>query len=159
MATWTTGENWRDGVLYVRQGKVEGHGTGLLKITPGGNLLAAIIACLNAPERDDCPYLVHAVPRKAGRKAKWRTHPLQLAPDTLTREFKRIGDAQKVFEGMTEEQKPTWHEIRALGGDVYRTELGWSDERVQALMGHTTAKMTRNYLDGHGERWADVTAG
>lgn len=160
MATWRDPENWHDGKLWVRQGKVESHGTGLLCVAPGKNLLAAIVACLNAPDRGGCPYLVHAVPRKKGRKAKWRVHPFQVDPDMITREFKRIADTHKVFEGMTEDEKPTWAEIRPLGGDLYRTELGWSDEQVQALMGHTELRTTRkHYLSGHGERWSDVTAG
>lgn len=149
---------WVDGKLSVRQRKVEGYGTGLLRITPGDNLKAAIIACLNSPERGDCPYLLHWTPRKR-KPAKWRTHERQLAPEALTREFGRLRDALGVCDHLAPAARPTWHEIRALGGDIYREQLGWSDERVQALMGHASVEMTRAYLDRHGDRWQEVAAG
>jgi len=50
--------DWQGAVLSVRQRKVQGHGTDLLRITPGHNLRAALIACLNSPERDDCSWFI-----------------------------------------------------------------------------------------------------
>ncbi|MCR9091149.1 MAG: phage integrase Arm DNA-binding domain-containing protein [Proteobacteria bacterium] len=149
---------WSDGKLSVRQKKVEGYGTGLLRITPGERLRAAIISCLNSPDRLECPYLVHRVPQKR-IKADWRTHERQVAPEALTREFARLRDALGVCDHLAPAARPTWHEIRALGGDVYRESLGWSNEQVQALMGHASVEMTRAYLDRHGDRWQEVAAG
>ena len=148
---------WANGELSVRQQKVEGYGTGLLRITPGPLLRAAIIACLNSPERGDCPYLVHHTPQKR-IKADWRTHPKQLAPETLTREFARLRDETGMCDDMGEGERPTWHEIRALGGDLLRREYGWTDQQVQALMGHASVEMTQAYLDRHGERWQAVAS-
>lgn len=157
-------ENWKGGKLYVRQGKVEGHGTGLLAITPGPHLRAAIIACLNAPDRNSCPFLLYRIPKKKKSKRskheEWREHPYQIDPDVMSREFSRIRDELKLFEHLTYKQRPTLHEIKGLGGDVYRTELKWSNEQIQALMGHTEVDTTEDfYLSGHGDRWQEVQAG
>lgn len=45
-------DHWREGRLRLAQSKVQRHGTGRLAIKPGPHLLAAILACLNSPERD-----------------------------------------------------------------------------------------------------------
>lgn len=150
-------DDWCDGVLSVRQRKVEGHGTGLLRITPGENLRAALTACLNSPERDGCPFLVHRQPVRRAT-ATWREHPFQLAGEMISREFTRMRDELNLYD-YEPAQRPTWHEIRALGGDLYREQLGWADDQVQALMGHSTVEMTKAYLDRHGERWQSVIAG
>lgn len=150
--------HWQDCVLTVRQRKVQGHGTGLLHITPGHNLRAALIACLNSPERDDCPFLVHRRPARRIKAASWREHRFQVSGEMVSREFTRLRDALELY-GCDPAERPSWHEIRALGGDLYREQLGWSDDQVQALMGHTSVEMTKAYLDRHGERWQDVQAG
>jgi integrase len=156
-------DHWADGKLSVRQGKVEGHGTGLLRITPGKNLRKAIIACLNSRDRDaippataPCPYLLHRVPKKR-RKVEGREHFGQVAAEMLTREFQDLRDGLRLFDELEMGQRPSFHEIRALGADESRNG-GWSDEKVQALLGHTTLDMTRHYLDRHGERWQEVDA-
>ena len=150
-------EHWTEGVLAVRQRKVEGYGTGLLRIRPGEKLRGAIIACLNSGERADCPFLVHRQPVKR-TKAEWRVHPYQVTGETISREFTRLRDELELYD-CASKQRPTWHEIRALGGDLYREQFGWANEQVQALMGHSTVEMTKAYLDRHGERWQDVIAG
>ncbi|MEH6814187.1 MAG: hypothetical protein V7677_16760 [Motiliproteus sp.] len=55
---------------------------------------------------------------------------------------------------MPANQRPTFHEIRALGAHLYK-EQGIDP---QALLGHTDAKMTDHYLDGHGTQWTRVRA-
>lgn len=156
-------QHWKDGRLFVAQGKVEAHGTGRLRVTPGEKLKAAIIACLNAPQRADCPFLLFKVPERHA-PAEWKVHDYQLAPEMLTREFQRLRDelvdarGKSIWKGIPERQRPSFHEIRSLGGDMYVQDLGWPREKVQALYGHTTMEMTQHYLDGHGEKWDDVEA-
>lgn len=149
-------DHWEDGVLSVRQRKVQGYRVGLLRIMPGENLRAAISACIDSPEREDCPFLVHRRPIRR-IAASWREHPYQLSGETLTREFAALRDALNLYDCELAE-RPAWHEIRALRGDLYREQLGWPDDQVQALMGHTTIEMTKAYLDRHGERWQSVMA-
>lgn len=55
--------------------------------------------------------------------------------------------AARVLAGIPEEAAPTFHEIRSLAARLYK-EQGGVD--VQALLGHTTAKMTEKYVDPRG---------
>jgi len=66
----------------------------------------------------------------------------------LTREFARIRDEQCLFDDLDPESHPSFHEIRALGADLYR-QAGTPEPIIQRLLGHTTAAMTAHYLDGH----------
>jgi enterobacteria phage integrase len=132
-------EHWRDGVLRLAQIKGQRRATRRLAIKPGAHLMAAIVSCLNSPERvhrkfGECPYLVHRIPDRYV-KAKWKLHPMQIAPEMLSREFAAARDRLCLFDDLEETQKPSFHEIRALGGDRYREVLQWPEGRVQALMG------------------------
>lgn len=146
----------RDGHLEVRQQKVEKHGTGNIRIRIGPELAAVIARC-----RDDVPspYLIHRRPKKLRREyAEKKGHWTKVAPEMLTREFQRLRDELGLFNHLPMEARPSFHEIRALGGDMY-LEAGWTKEEVQALMGHSSAKMTEHYLAGHRIRWVEAKAG
>ncbi|HEU0198348.1 MAG TPA: tyrosine-type recombinase/integrase [Nevskiaceae bacterium] len=149
-------EHWRDGKLYVRQAKTAPSGHGLLRIAPGPMLRAAIIACLQSDERGDCPFLIHRIPTKT-RHAAGRIHDRQVSPEMLSREFARLRDLAGVAAGDDARERPTWHEIRSTGADEYR-QAGWTEQRVQALLGHASIEMTREYLGRREERWVDVRA-
>lgn len=67
----------------------------------------------------------------------------------LTREFAQIRDEQKLFDDLDPEARPSFHEIRTLGADIYR-QAGTPVPITQRLLGHTTTAMTApHYLDGH----------
>ncbi len=149
---------WTDGKLAIRQKKVEGHGTGLLRITPGPQLRMAIIGCLNSAERGDCPFLIHKVPERIV-KADWKRHHKQVAPEMLTRTFAELRDQViPEYARMAPGERPSFHEIRAMGADHYRETLKWPEPKIQLLLGHSSEQMTRVYLDRHGERWTEVEA-
>lgn len=156
---WMRFDNEREpGWLFVDQQKVEGYGTGHIRIGIGAELRDVIGRC-----RDDvaCPFLIHRKPEKRRRDYMERkAHPFQVAPEMLTRTFKELRDKANVGANLAAAQRPTFHEIRALGGDLYR-EAGWSEEAIQRLMGHSTPKMTRTYLDRRGAevRYVDAEAG
>ena len=44
-------------------------------------------------------------------------------------------------------ERPTFHEIRSLGGRLYE-EQGYKKKYIQALMTHSDEKMTEVYLSG-----------
>ncbi|MDD2750456.1 MAG: tyrosine-type recombinase/integrase, partial [Acidithiobacillus sp.] len=64
----------------------------------------------------------------------------------------RLRDQTGVCNGLRQEQRPSFHEIRALGAELYR-QAGWTDDAIQRLLGHSTEKMTKHYLDKHQEPW------
>ncbi len=52
-------------------------------------------------------------------------------------------------------EKPTFHEIRALGADLAR-KSGWPEREIQKLLGHKTISMTEKYLDRHEINWDKI---
>ena len=44
--------------------------------------------------------------------------------------------------------------MRALGGELYGVQASGMEQRfIQRLLGHSTEKMTKHYLDKHAEQW------
>ncbi len=144
----------RDGALWVIPQKTEGSSLVKLKIRIGDQLTKLL-----AQARDSVlsPYIVHRLPEKArpsNMRATARQHHTQVMPEQLTRAFQDAREAA----GITASHPPSFHEIRSLGGALL-SESGWPIEKVQALMGHSTAAMTEHYLDGHDLPWLEVQTG
>src|SRR5690554_203171 len=145
-------ENVRDGKLYVVQEKTEKYDTKYLAIAIGPRLKKVIRNC-----RDDLasPYLVHRRPERKIKEREGMDHWTQVKPQMITRAFAEARDESGLFDGVPENQRPTFHEIRALGIKRYRDK----GEDPQQLAGHASAKMTSNYDSGHDEiRWVEVAA-
>ncbi|MCJ8337612.1 MAG: tyrosine-type recombinase/integrase [Pseudomonadales bacterium] len=79
---------------------------------------------------------------------------MPLQPDNITRGFARARNTCGLFDDMTAKERPTFHEIRSLGAHLYEKQ----GIDPQALLGHTSATMTAQYLDGHGTKWTEVSA-
>ncbi|QIX97422.1 tyrosine-type recombinase/integrase [Cedecea sp. FDAARGOS_727] len=62
-------------------------------------------------------------------------------PDGLTKKFV----AARKLAGIDDEDPPTFHEIRSLAGRLYEKSHG--EEFAQKLLGHTSEKTTKMYLD------------
>ena len=143
----------KDGWLHVVPLKTEG-GTGVrlrIQVTP--ELDTLIERC-----RDNVvsPFLVHRLPGKARpthMRAKSRGHHTQVLPVQLSRAFDDARERCGAFKDS--ENPPTFHEIRSLGAARYR-EMGWPEERIQAIMGHADLDMTRHYMKGHERPWTEV---
>ena len=75
--------------------------------------------------------------------------------------FSKARDAAHAYDHITATERPTSHEIRALGAWLYEQQ-NFPQEYIQALMGHAHAKMTKHYQDGHEEKkieYVEVSAG
>lgn len=139
----------RDGSMYVVQEKTKKHDTGYLRIEVGPTLAGIVADC-----RDDIasPYLIHRRPEKRIQRAGC-DHWTQVTPEMISREFQAVRDALPEFNDVPEAQRPTFHEIRALGIKLYKDK----GEDPQTLAGHSTSKMTKNYDAGHADiRWMAV---
>jgi integrase len=95
------------------------------------------------------PYVLHERPSRIV-KTKSKSHWCQTLPDRLSKRFAAARKKIKKFSDMKSSEKPTFHEIRALGEWLY-LEQGRSKEYVNLLMGHTTMAMTDHYTDRHIE--------
>ncbi|MHB8425149.1 MAG: tyrosine-type recombinase/integrase [Gammaproteobacteria bacterium] len=149
-------EDIREGYLYVVPRKTETTSYVHMKMRLENELQALVERCRDGLAS---PYLVHRLPVKLpphGKRAKAREHHLQVMPEDISRTFNRVLKATGLDYGPA--LPPTFHEIRSLGGDLYR-QAGWPLDEVQALMGHTSEAMTRHYLEGHEAPWVEVGAG
>ena len=105
------------------------------------------------------PFLIAKSPDRRNRKQmEAKEHWAQVLPDYLGKGFQKYRDQCGFFEGMEMDVRPTFHEIRSLGGDTY-IENGYSKEYVNLLYGHTTIQMTEEYLKGHEVKWSNCEAG
>jgi integrase len=145
-----TGMKWPEGgELYVIQGKTKKHDTGYLKIAIGPKLKEIISRC-----RDDIvsPYLVHRRPEKKIQR-EGCDHWTQVTPEMVSRELKEVRDGLQEFAGIPMAQRPTFHEIRALGQRMYRN----GGINPKELGGWASEKMAKNYDSGHDEiRWVEA---
>lgn len=104
------------------------------------------------------PYIVHRFPKRK-KDAEGRAHWTQLTPNHFTEQFRKYRDKSKAFDHLPREQRPTFHEIRALGSWLYK-QAGYDNETyIQPLMAHADEKMTERYQKGHQREWVWVEAG
>ena len=74
-------------------------------------------------------------------------------PETISRVFKKVRDKTAIFKNTPMNERPTFHEIRALGIKAMKD----AGENPQYLAGHSSQQMTRNYDSGHNSiRWIET---
>ncbi len=101
------------------------------------------------------PYIVHRLPKRRPNKISAEVqHPTQVAPDYLSRAFSDLRDKVGVAAHLTMEERPTFHEIRALAAHLFKT----NGLDPQARMAHSDAKSTKVYTQNHVE-WVEVPHG
>lgn len=137
----------KDGYLYVIQEKTKKHGIAArlkIKVTP--ELDKIIKAC-----RDEVvsPFLIHRKPIR-NIMGESKVHPTQCTRDYISRSFCEVRN-KVIDKKIPAKERPTFHEIRSLGASLY--EKAGIDP--QSLLGHTTKKMTDEYLEGH-DKWTEV---
>ena len=149
-------EDIREGCLFVVPRKTETSTFVRMKLRIGIELGPIIERCRDGIAS---PYLVHNLPRRMPPRQGWaegREHYTQVLRETLTRAMSALVRKSGLYKGV--ESPPTFHEIRSLGGALYR-EKGWSLQQVHELMGHASESMTMHYMEGHDAPWVEVNAG
>lgn len=129
-------------------GKTRNYGNPIhLEIVMGEAMRAVVKECLASPVV--CPYLIHYSPRARMREQlDAKRHWNAVTEDYLTKAFTKSRDDSEAYKEMPKAQRPTFHEIRALGAWLYEQQ-GYPQEYIQALMGHADMKMTEHYQAGH----------
>ena len=118
-----------------------------------GELRKALRAC-----RDDIlsPYVIHKRPTRITDKSRAkRDHHTQVLPEQLTRAFSAARDAAGVHADLPSRERPSFHEIRALGAHMYE-EAGIYP---QGLLGHLDQKTTELYLSRHKQKVIPAVGG
>ncbi|MDI6527408.1 tyrosine-type recombinase/integrase [Pseudomonas otitidis] len=137
--------------IRVSPGKTQNYGNPIhLEIVMGEALRAVVKECLASPVV--CPYLIHYSPRARKREQlDAKRHWNAVTEDYLTKAFTKARDDSGAYDSMPKGERPTFHEIRALGAWLYEQQ-GYPQDYIQALMGHADVKMTEHYQAGHGEK-------
>lgn len=138
-----------------------------IEIEMGPELRADVEACI----RSDipCPYLIHTRPYRMSQKIREaKPHPFAVTPEHLSKQFAHYRDLSGVYDHLQPEERPTLHEIRALGVWLYE-KAGYPKEYIMALSGHAGEAMFQHYKEGHeapkpvrvqaGLSMADITKG
>ena len=144
----------KDDRLFLVQQKTEKHGIhAKLSIQIGSALQEVIHRAKNSKIKS--PFVIHMKPNRVVETDS-KEHWSQVLPQFLSKSFAKARDRVPELSALPSNQKPSFHEIRALGGHLY-LEQGFSEEYVQRLMGHTTLAMTSHYTDRH-EQWTNCSA-
>jgi integrase len=128
-----------------------------LAIRPGiavPSLGGAVAKC-----RDDVasPLLIHRRPERRRREyLAGKAHLTAVTPAYLSKAFAQARDTLPRFAALPPAARPSFHELRSLGADLYR-KSGWDERRIQALLGHASERMTAIYLEGH-QHFTEVRA-
>lgn len=137
------------GTLYIHRQKVK-HKEASHVAIPIGHQLKEIIE--SSRDNIASPYVVHRLPDKRSNDiSKEVKHPTQVAPDYLSRAFSALRDQVGVGENLPTEQRPTFHEIRALAAHLFEKQ----GIDPQARMAHSDAKSTKIYTQDHVD-WVSV---
>lgn len=136
--------------IKVSPGKTQNYDNPIhLEIVMGSALRAVVKECLASPVA--CPFLIHYKPKARKREQlDAKRHWNAVAGDYLSKAFTKARDDSKAYEGIPKAQRPTSHEIRALGAWLFEQQ-GYPQEYIQGLLGHADVKMTEHYQAGHGE--------
>ena len=73
-----------------------------------------------------------------------------MTPDYLTKSFTQARDDSEAYKDIPAGERPTFHEIRALGTWLYEHQF-FAQEYIQGLLGHADVRMTEHYQAGHGD--------
>lgn len=148
----TEPENNIYGTLYIHRQKVQ-HKEASHVAIPIGKALKSVIE--NSRDNVASPYVVHRIPLKRSNPVSQEVkHPTQVAPDYISRSFSALRDQVGVGASLPEDQRPTFHEIRALSAFLFNQQ----GIDPQARMAHSDAKSTRVYTENHID-WVCVPHG
>ena len=133
--------NMIERTLYVKQGK-----TGAELLIGMSDELHEIFQFFHdqmdpkyPKKRMDTPYVVHRRPEKRTKSLMDAVHSgkqdlFQITPDTMSQQFKHWRDITDVYDHLERLERPSWHDIRALGIFIL-SKAGYPVEYIQALAG------------------------
>jgi len=121
-----------------------------IQISMGDSLWKAVDSALLSDI--PCPFLIHCRPKRMPAKARAaKPHPFAVLPDFLSKQFSKYRDASGAYDHLPKAERPTLHDIRALGILMYH-KAGYSMDYIMALAGHAKAATTELYIEGHEQK-------
>ncbi|WP_410680596.1 phage integrase Arm DNA-binding domain-containing protein [Citrobacter braakii] len=144
-------ENGIYGTLYIHRQKVQKKEASHVAI-PIGEELKRIID--DSRDNVASPFIVHRLPERQVKRSKEVSHPTQVAPDYLSRSFSATRDKLGLCDNLPMDERPTFHEIRALAAHLFDQQ----GIDPQGRMAHSDAKSTKIYTQNHID-WVVVPHG
>ncbi|ERK13037.1 Mobile element protein [Serratia fonticola AU-AP2C] len=144
-------ENGIYGTLYIHRQKVQKKEASHVAIPIGAELKRIIDGSRDSVAS---PYVVHRIPQRSVKRSKEVAHPTQVAPDYLSRSFSALRDKLGLSDHLEMDERPTFHEIRALAAHLFNTQ----GIDPQGRMAHSDAKSTKIYTQNHID-WVVVPHG
>lgn len=118
-----------------------------IEIIAGDSLWQAINSCLLSGLI--CPFLLSCKPDRVTRQAlDGKDHIFAVTPDYLTKQFKKYRDQSGAYKYLKVDERPTFHDIRALG-ILFYYKAGYSLDYIMTLAGHAREDTTKLYISGH----------
>ena len=109
---------------------------------------AAVQACLSTHLAFQCPYLLHYKPKRMTEQVtEGKLHKFAITEGFLSKEFAKYRDMAKVYDHLAHCQRPSFHDLRALGIVLITEKYG--KDYAMALAGHADERMWKHYLKGH----------
>lgn len=139
----------KGGFLYVVRNKTkERTERAYIRIQVTPELQAVIRRCkwLGVPG----PWMIRRHPERRREGVDGR-----ITVKRLSNAFAEARDATGLFDRVPAKKRPTFHEIRSLGARL-KQNAGCPKEAINALLGHTTLKMTDVYLEDGSIKWTDA---
>ncbi|MGB0468729.1 MAG: tyrosine-type recombinase/integrase [Pontibacterium sp.] len=118
-----------------------------IRISAGDTLWQAIRTAITSDV--PCPYMVHCRPLRMTAQARdAKPHPFAVLPDYLSKQFSKWRDESGAYDHLPKNQRPSFHDIRALGILMYH-KAGYPMDYIMALAGHALSATTEHYISGH----------
>ncbi|PNF10121.1 recombinase [Enterobacter cancerogenus] len=130
------------GTLYIHRQKIQKKEASHVAI-PIGDELKRIID--DSRDNVASPYVVHRIPERQVKRSKEVSHPTQVAPDYLSRSFSALRDSLGLCNHLKMDERPTFHEIRALAAHLFDKQ----GIDPQGRMAHSDSKSTKIYTQNH----------
>lgn len=144
-----TAINLTANTFTVKQGKTANYKKPIfLEVDMHPELRAAVGFCLESRYAFICPFLLHYMPARLTEQVRnGKDHHMAMKPQWLSNEFSKYRDQSGLFNHLSAEEKPTFHEIRALGEFMVMEKYG--KDYAKALAGHATEAMFEHYVGRH----------
>ncbi len=139
----------KDGYIRVHRQKTQHKEASRVEIP----ITAELQKVIDDSKRLACPYIVQNVGRYRNQISEGCDHPFQVSSKNISRKFSELRDQIGVAAHLEKDERPTFHEIRALSIHLF-DKMGIDP---QSRAAHSDAKSTEIYKEGHVE-WVRVPA-
>jgi hypothetical protein len=139
----------KDGHIRIHRQKVQHKEASRVEIP----ITAELQKVIDESRKLASPYIVQRIGRYRHQLSEGCDHPFQVSSKKISREFSKLRDELGIAANLEKDERPTFHEIRALS--IHLFDKAGVDPQARAA--HSDAKSTKIYKENHVE-WVRVPA-